>query len=271
MIMISTPAEVKDVKLNIHVDHKQPMELLKLTDTLVSIAKEYETYAFQNGYTKEDRYAKLYVKEIRSGSTIIDLVEFASTGVIPFVENIGTIVGFGRLLQESFSNFIGNKHTDRSHLSDNSLRNYSRIVEPIAKDNSAQLNISTVVNGDVNMHLHLDSFDCQRIQKEVRRELRTRRIPEDSEVMENVLMTLYQARGDVASKAGNSAIIQEFDDQPHRVRFASVELKEAIVKGDENPFNFAYAVDVKPEYVSKNKVIYFVLDLHESISLNDIE
>ncbi len=271
MILIpETVQEVKDISLNIHIDHKNPMELVGLTETLLSISKEYEMYAATQGFTEEDRHAKLYVREIKSGSTIVDLIEFASAGAIPFLENVNTIAGFAEAIKLSIDLLLDSSRKDKTEIKDDSLNNLSKIVAPVAKDNSAQLNIGTVVNGDLNYFVNLSSRDSKVLQEVIRREKRRRSIPEETEVIENTLMTLYQARGDVGSKVGNSAVVPEFDDKPHRVRFANTDLKEKILKGEGNPFNLAFVVDVKPEMVKKNKVIYFVLELHEIIDLDDI-
>ena len=40
---------------------------------------------------------------------ILDLIEIATVGALPFIENINTIVGFAEYLKTGFKYFIGNK------------------------------------------------------------------------------------------------------------------------------------------------------------------
>ena len=85
---------MKDIRLIIEINNKQPLELLDLTKSLVALASQFNSYVSKNGDSKENREAKLYVKEIRSGSVILELIELATIGVIPFLENVNTVIGF---------------------------------------------------------------------------------------------------------------------------------------------------------------------------------
>lgn len=84
---------MKDIRLIIEINNKQPLELLDLTKSLVALASQFNSYVSKNGDSKENREAKLYVKEIRSGSVILELIELATIGVIPFLENVNTVIG----------------------------------------------------------------------------------------------------------------------------------------------------------------------------------
>lgn len=87
-----------DVRLVVTIKNNQPIELLELTRSLVALANNFNRYASTHGKSIEDRGAKLYVKEIRSGSIEIELVELVSVAVLPFAENVNTILDFANYL-----------------------------------------------------------------------------------------------------------------------------------------------------------------------------
>jgi hypothetical protein len=84
----------QDTKLIIKISNRDPIELVDLTKSLFSLASQFSSYVEKNGTSKEECEARLFVKEIKSGSVIIELIELATAGLIPFAENMNTIYEF---------------------------------------------------------------------------------------------------------------------------------------------------------------------------------
>jgi hypothetical protein len=86
----------------------RPVELLDLTNSLLAIGEQYRSFVRrQNGALVEDNY-RLYVREIRTGSIIVDLISLATQPqvlgpIAPF------IVQFTSELSEWFEFFKGVK------------------------------------------------------------------------------------------------------------------------------------------------------------------
>jgi len=79
-------------------------------------------------------------------------------------------------------------------------------------------------------------------------------------------MAFYQTRSNIESEKGNKVIIDDIQKGiATNVFFVNEELKKTILKGEENPNNYLYLVDVKIETVSEKIVAYRVLELHETM------
>ncbi len=83
-----------------------------------------------------------------------------------------------------------------------------------------------------------------------------------------VVLHWYQARHDLSSKAGDRAIIESLSKKPVKVLFASDYLKAQMLFVEENPFEYAYLVDVMVETVNERPVLYKVIDLHDRLPLD---
>lgn len=260
--------EVKDIRLIIEIQNKQPLELLDLTKSFVSLASQFNNYVGKHGDSKEDREAKLYVKEIRSGSVILELIELATIGVLPFLENVNTVVGFADYLKTAYNFFIG-KSEVKPDLEVSDYKELSQIINPVANDNGSQINISTTVNGNVELHVHLSSLETNAIQNVFQKELKQLKVPEVADETEtSVLLTWYQARNDMKSSVGNKGTIESLSKKPMNITFDDDTLKDKMLHG-ENPFTTVFVVDVKLQNVGGKLVAYKVVKLHESFEIEN--
>lgn len=265
-------AETKDIRLIIEIKNEQPLELLDLTKSLVSWASQFNTYAAKFGDSKEDREAKLYVKEIRSGSVILELVEMATIGVLPFLENVNTIVGFADHIKRAYNFLLGKEKETPTDFTTNDYKELSQIVNPIATDNGSQLNVSTTINGNVELHFHISSLEANAAQNIIEKEIKQLKIPETvDDVKTKVLLTWYQARSDVRAKAGNKGLVEEISTKPMNVTFDDEKLKEQMLRGNINPFNTVYVVDIRLQNVRGKLAAYKVVKLHETFEIEEGE
>lgn len=263
--------EIQDIRLIITINNRQPVELLDLTKSLVALSNNFDRYTSENGETKENREAKLYVKEIRSGSIIVELIELATVGMIPFAENVNTILDFANYFKTAVNFFLKGEGQDPD-LSPAEFKEISTIVSPVAKDKGSQINISTTVNGNLTLNFNLNSNESNAIQNIFNRELKKLKLPEISDDSEDrVVLTFYQARSDKASKIGNKGIIESLNKKPMNIVFDTEELKMEILHSDINPLKTAYLVDVKVETINEKPSIYRIIKLHEYFDLEDNE
>lgn len=94
---------IPETSLIFKIENKRPIELIDLTKSLISVSNQFSDYVTREGNSKEEREAKLYIKEIKSGSVIIELIEYATIGMIPFIENVNAIVGFADNLKRAIN------------------------------------------------------------------------------------------------------------------------------------------------------------------------
>jgi len=251
-----------EYRLTIEIKNTEPVELVDLTNSLLSLADEYKRYLVsQTGPTLADEI-KLYVKEIKTGSIITDLVAIAP-GAFPFAQYAMTVIDFSGYMKKAISFFLGDKGEDPK-LDKRSYENFSTFLEPVAKDKASQLNWHNTINGDVNLVLNLGSIEANALQNTFRKKIETLQEPVTG-LKEDVLLYWYQARNDPKSQAGDRAIIESISKGPVRA-LVDEDTKFEMLSGTENPFQLAYLVDVEVETINGKPSIYKVSKLHKKFN-----
>lgn len=269
IVMSPEIQQTADIRLIIHIENKRPIELMDLTKSLVSLASQFNEYVKTTGNIS-NREAKLYVKEIKSGSVILDLIEIATVGALPFIENINTIVGFAEYIRNGVNYFLGKDDSKNPEFSTKDCADFAQIVNPVAKDKGSQFNMSTTINGNVTNVLVLDSIQANAFQNIIKSESKQMFLPEPKGDHEKVVMYFDTTKSNIKAETGNKAIIETIDKKSAKVIFDTEDLKEQILKGNENPLTTGYVVDVKVETVKDRLAAYKVMKLHESFPLEDV-
>jgi len=262
-------AQIQDIRLVIKIDNKRPIELLDLTKSLVSLATQFNSYVAKNADSKENSEAKLYIKEIKSGSVILELIELATIGVIPFIENTNTIIEFAKYIKSVLNYFIKNEG-EKPELSAPDCKDFSAIINPIAKDNGSQIIISPTINGNVVFNFGVNSLESNALMNMMNQEVSRMKLPEQNdEIKQSVLLTWFQARNDMNSQTGNKGVVEELSKKPLNITFDDEEIKQQMLHSDSNPLITAFVVDVKIQTVQDKPVAYKIMRLHEQFAINN--
>lgn len=253
-----------EAKLVIRLDNKAPVELKDLARSFNAIAEQYARYVSRETEPIPNRAAKLCVKEIKQGSIIAELIDYAVQTAIPLMSDGVTIVGFAEYIQRGINYLLGKStKEDSPELSSVDLKDFAQIVKPVAKDAASQMNLSSVVNGNVTLTVNINYPEANAIQnvaKEKRRELLA---PDDDDgTVTEVLFYWVQARED-GKLDGNKAIIEDISETPLNVTWASEELKNQMLKA-AHPFNTIFVVDVQVQTVQGKAAAYKVLRVNSS-------
>lgn len=254
-------------KLTIEIQNKTPVELLDLSKSMMSIAEEYKNFSIGNKTEFPAEGVKLYVREIRAGSIITDLVALAPCA-LPFIENANIVIEYAKYLKILLNWFSGKSETKPEIFEKNSLQNISNIVEPIAKDQASQMNVSAInISGYAVVNFNISSTEANAAQNSIRRHIETMKEPITG-IHEQVVMHWAQARNSANSKSGDKAKIESLYRGDVKVMFANATLKQQMLLSEPYPFNKAYVVDVAVETVNDKPALYRVLNLHEAITLD---
>lgn len=248
-------------KIVFEIKNRYPVELFDLTQSLYSFAKEYEGYASAE-FEGADKTAKLYVKEIRTGSIITELVPIAA-GLLPFLSDTNTVIGFAKHLKLAVDWLRNPAKETKPTINKTTLTNINSIVDPVAKDSASQLNIHTEIVNNAPIYITINSSEANAMQNQVRKELDLIREPIVGR-HKNVVLYWWQTRNDT-SQAGDRAIIESISPRPVKVIFESEEAKSNILKLDENLFKHAFLVDVDVETIENRAALYKVVKVHEEI------
>lgn len=255
--------EKSKVGLSVKIENKRPVALTDLTLSLNCFADEYARF---NETTGDDapkgQELQLFVREIRSGSIITELVA-AAPFALPFVEHAETVIEYAKHIQVALNFLLGNSDKKPDGVAKSTYQNISSIVEPIAKDGGSMLVIGTInAEKDAVINITVNSVEANAIQNAAKREIAALKEPEVGK-REKVLMHWYQARNDPDSKTGDRAMIESIHRSPVKTIFADDEIKSRMLATDPNPFKLAFVVDVGIETISGKPALYKVLHLHE--------
>lgn len=255
-----------DAKLTITISNVEPVELVDLAEGMLGIAAEYSTFLRANSVDSPPDDVRLYVKEIRSGSIVTELVALAPFA-LALVEHKDTIVEYAKHLKTLYEFFAGKSTVAPAVIEKSTLQNLSTILEPIAKDRASQLNVAAM-NFTGPVTFNLSSTEANAAQNAIRRRIDAMK-EQTSGTHEQVAMYWTQARNEPNSKAGDKVRIESIYDGPVKVRFANDELKSRILLDEPFPFSKAHIVDVSVETVDGRPILYKVLRLHDTIDRAD--
>ena len=251
------------VVLQVRIQNESPIAVEDLAASLHALGDEYREWLSDSAERSVTDDVQLYVRELRSGSIIADLVALTPLA-LPFLENANSIIDFANHLWNGFDFLLGRLRS-APDLPQHSYQNLCTIVEPVAKDGASQLNVSTIINGDVHNHFHLNSIEANAAQNTARRRIKEVKTPVTG-FHDRVVMSLHQARNDAKSSAGDRAIIESLHGRPIKLIFATEALKRRLLSSSENPFQSAYVIDVQVETVDGRPALYKVLDIHDTIA-----
>lgn len=249
-----------DSKLSIYIENKQPVELIDLTESLLSLGSEYKRFVQRNSDLYATSDVKLYVKEMRTGSIWTELVSSSVPLLAPLFENRESIIEFGKWLKSVYDYYKG-RTDQKPQLDKTSHNNLSSFLQPVAKDHGSQLNVNNTVNGEQVVNITINSLEANAIQNLIRRDILQLQEPV-SNLKEKVVLYWHQAKNDLQSSTGDKGIIESLSPQAVKVIFAPESLKAHVLYKDENPFKSGFIVDVMVETIENRPVLYKIVGFH---------
>ncbi len=251
-----------DMKMIIKIENKKPIELLDLANSMLSLSCEYNRYIERGENNVQTENVRLYVKEIRSGSIITELVSLAPY-TLPLIEYSTSIIEFAGYLKTAFDWFISPNSIIPPVTDKKSLQSLVEILEPVAKDNGSQFNIGAFnVQGDLTINITYDSVQANAAQNGIKRYVDTLKEPV-SGLHEQVVMYWVQARNHNDKKAGDKARIESIYIGDVKVKFKDDQLKVKMLFEEPFPFQKAFIIDVIVETIDEKPVLYKVIELHD--------
>lgn len=255
---------MSEAKLTIHIENKKPIELVDFTESFESLGNEYYKFLSVSTEFRLNTETKLFVKEIKSGSIITVLSDMVPA-VIPFVENANSIIEFTKFLKSGYEYFIGKSSNKPKEFDLKDCNNFNNIIKPIAKDNGSNITFTGDFNfGDVTININYNSVEANAIQNGIVKEKEKLNAP-SKEVQENVLFYWDSAKYEETSKAIDKGFIDSISSKPLKVIFNAQDTKSKMLDISENPFHFAFLVDVEVLTVQNQPAVYKILRLHQVI------
>ncbi len=245
--------------LILHIQNVSPIEVLDLTSSLESLASDYKRHLAINEAAAAAEEVKLFIKEVRPGSTVVEMVaEHAETlkGIVGYGV---TLLGFMVAIKKSMKYLKGDPDAKKpENLDKTHLQNIGNIVNHTAKDRGATITLSATQNGKIAETVVINYTESNVIQNTVRREIENLKEVSAHNFTSSVL-TFFQAKNDPSSCTGDKAIIESISRSPVRTIIPNESMKARMLGVYENPFKKAYIVDGRVETVNGRPVLYVIL------------
>ncbi|MCF6233334.1 MAG: hypothetical protein L3J36_09605 [Rhodobacteraceae bacterium] len=271
--------ELAPVVLTLTIDNSQPVKLSAFVSAFTSLAREYRQTVQESEHYSADE-AEIYVKEIRSGSIVADLIPMAAT-MLPLViaeaERIILAVEVVEKWRTKVSSLLEGVIPDGSSKSD--LKAWAGAVEAIARDPNASSTLEAASFEDgkrqVRAAFTFNTNDALKIEKVIDAEFE--RLDEVKYAdHERVLMVFTRSDvGDapLGKRSGERVLIQEISEKTLAITYGSKlaedRIKHEIRESDENIYKKGFNVDVKVQRTGIRAVAYSIMHVHDVIDLPD--
>lgn len=262
-----------DKKLEIRINNSKPVGLEDLTLSLLSFNHQFQKFVEKETKTEDHISTELLIKEVRSGSIVVELVSHAAA-MTPLLWEGGSLSQWVQVINQLCQWLLKKSEEAPREMTKQDYLDWNKVLEPVAKDQSSQLNIN-VKDGDVTVnHLSVSSTDANAMQNRIAREINRLDEP-DENVHRRKVMYWYQAKFDPESDTGNRAIIDDISTKALKVIFENNQTKEEMLhpqKYFERPWHeLAYVVDVEVQTVRGVPKVYKVLRYYPEYTFDPYE
>lgn len=262
-------------KLIITFENDNPLELLDFARSNICLANEFNSYVRLNHVALPSDMVKLCVKEVRQGSTIVELFAFLAGTIaanpqqsLQFAEVGKSVLGYFELLKNSYDFFAGD--TDKAPITytKTNLENYRDILEPVAKDRSSNIVINaqegaTVVYAPIT----INSSEANALQNSINRLIKQK--PETMvATKEQVILRIWQSRNQTHGTAGDMGIIETVSPTPVKLIFLRLEDKQTVL---DNPFGKFFIADIEVDTIEYEPRLYRVKKIHEICDIQALQ
>ncbi len=251
--------------LRIEFKNSKPIELVDLTTSFTALAESFKDYA--NLHTADPRAdnMRLFVKEIRSGSVIADLIAVAEQAQF-ITEHIEVFAGFVASTNDLVNYFLGRSDTRKAiEPSQRQAKQTAQFLEPVAKDFGSQLNMNVMNGAVVNVYqsFNINGIEANAVQNGVHRFLGPQ-LPA-TKIFTDQLMVLEQVKNSLVSKSGDRGVIEAIHPRPVKLQFSSELAKRAVLELHENPLQCVFQVNVEVRSVGGRPALYRIIEVTDII------
>ena len=209
-----------EVILTLRIDTQNPIELDSFVGAFTSLATEYRRQ-MREEFPNADSDAQIFVKEVRQGSYIADLVPYL-VPIVPVVAAMDQV-----LVVESFVKSWGQRITALAtgsladwNPSKGELDSFNDAVQAIANDPEATSTLESATfdkeGRKVGVAFKFSTKEAKKCQKTIDNLYREKQPPEDNSKYERVLMVFTRTdvgNANLGKKSGERVVIRKISDR----------------------------------------------------------
>lgn len=259
--------DVAESKLTVEIHNIKPIELGDLANCFFALGAQFSKFADAHPDHRYPHEGKLYVKEVRKGSVIAELIAYAPV-VVASASEANAIFDFGVHLRNLIDYFSGSKSALPS-VDVKDCENVAAIAKVAASDQGS--NIIFLVSGNGNhFDFGMDSKKAFSVRQRATLEKDKREHP-TSALRERVTLFWYQTRNALKKNAGDRAVIDEISPKHVKVIFLDDTVKARILESEDNMYHQAYVVSVIASFRDGQPISYKIVALHETFPIEEDE
>lgn len=246
-----------------------PMELTDITKSLLAVSSQYKRFVSRNDL-EQDTSVKLYVKEIKNGSVIVELFSYVQANqdqIVHLIKISRSVIDFCFFLKNSFVGLESGKAAVVVDLNKKDLDDLTNILEPTSKDPGGYLNIHADNGATVNVTINITNKDANTIQNQSHKLIEMMKEQEQKNFYRRLFYWHSASKG--KSSKTDKGVIESIEDKPVPVVFEDNEIKQRMLEGKENPFFTAYIVDVELLIIKGKIKAYKITALYDTIENED--
>ena len=263
--------------IEIKISLEQPVELFDLVKQFGGIATQFRDHiAREHPDLAAD--ATIYVKDLRAGSIILELVPYFMT-LYQSMQMATTIDRFVNRVREIYELYADGKPVPDAKKGD--LANYLDTIRAIAKDENGSLRMVSSEYHETKTTqravFEITTKDAQAAREAIERQQVELTLPAH-EVVENELLVFWQSNkknADTGKRTGEKAVIEKVSPRPLSVVYETDSARERIkyetTKGDRNLYKLGFYVDAYVERVNSKPVAFKITAVRDIIDLPDDE
>lgn len=265
--------------LILRIETEKPVELGEFVATFVGLGNQFET--FYDGLHPDDRGSvRFYVREVRAGSIIAELVPYAFAAS-PVLGEVMAVVSYANDLHDFVANFGGRlsryfKRDGRSpDVNKADLADFLRTVQAVAHDSDAQLSLAAFDGSDQRIAFQFTTPEAREAEHNINEHRAEMERKTDAE-HERVLMiftTTKRAHARAGKRTGERVKIETISPRELPIVYASTlaeeRIRHEIADADDNVYKKGFDVDVNVEVAGGRPIAYRVVAVHDVIDLPD--
>lgn len=251
-----------DDRLIIKIDNTKPVAISDFVASFAAVHDNYRLFLERHNVPLEKDQSVLYIRTLREGSIIAELVPYAAK-IMPLLSEVNTVKEFLVYTQTIYDWLMGQRTAPRENITPREIRNAKNALDIIRNDNGAVQHFTAMDGGQINFITNITHAESQAIGYGADKELRQLQ-EKDANFRSRVVMVWHQARFVGESKTGNKALIETVSKSPLPVAFNDQNMRVHMMTNDprfEKPWQqLAYWVDVEVQTINSRPVAYKIMN-----------
>lgn len=268
-----------NARLEVTIDTRNPIELREFVGLFVGLGNQFELhYAREHGVAKGT--AKFYVREIREGSIIAELVPYilpigAAGGLaLAGIKHANDLVTFAKNIRSGLK-LLAKPEGRLPDPTQASLNDYLRTVQSVAHDPHGKLALAVYEDDERRIAFEFDTQEARTAEANILAQREELALTDGAD-HERVLMVFTRtnvAHAKTGKRSGELVEIEAVSPKPLPIVYASKlaeeRIRHEIAEADDNVYKKGFDVDVNVETRGERPIAYRLVHVHDVIDLPD--